>query len=521
VKKAENEMEERRQEFAELQAECEQTQDEPLSPYPVHAWEGTPYLDFARIGRGEATDRPNFIPPEYLINGLMTFVGAICGHRITPAFNPTLKARFITILLSEIGGIGKDTIQGWLTQLFNKTDLIRLKGLPKYRNIGCFKGDFASERAMIQAQAANPVTLQVYGEFTTATEKMGIQGSGQSFINLLLHYADSSEPKWSMIKNEGIPDNAPDEVEVNLLGFTTKPRWDNIRLNFETFIQRVNAVYSDEKRTVARLATPDFSPIQEQILHRIALLETHRLMWDFTPEAEKLFDEWYQDLQSNRTHANDDTEVYGRIQVYVLRILGHLAFWLGELPKTANVSLERHSDGSYHFRVLDTDPAAAGPTEAAPAAAGVTVPATWGTPRTRMEHIWKVDVTPEMVKRATEIAEYELSTRLRCIPSKGDVVAAHVENTVRRWASQYGKISWAQLQRKSHIRERFGWEICRKALAAVEKAGDVRIIMDPEHREIENRWLLIWLGLSSAPVFSALDHGGRRRGAGRKKKAMG
>ena len=230
-----SEMEQRQEEFAKLEAECERTQDEPLSPYPISGWVDTPYLKFAQIGRGEGTDRPNFIPPEYLINGLMTFVGAICGHRITPAFNPTLKARFITILLSEIGGIGKDTIQGWLTLLFNKTDLIRIKGLPKYRIIGCFKGDFASERAMIQAQAANPVTLQVYGEFTTATEKMGIQGSGQSFINLLLHYADSSEPKWSMIKNEEIPAGAPDEVEVSLLGFSTKKRWDNIRLNLETF----------------------------------------------------------------------------------------------------------------------------------------------------------------------------------------------------------------------------------------------------------------------------------------------
>ena len=154
-------------------------------------------------------------------------------------------------------------------------------------------------------------------------------------------------------------------------------------------------------------------PFRRRCSPRIALLETHRLVWDFTPEADKAFDEWYQDLQSRRKHVDDEAEIYGRIQVYVLRILGHLAFWLGELPKTADVCVERHGDGSQHVRILDVE------TAGAAAGAGVTVPVGWPSSQLRTDKIWNVIVTPEMVQKAIAIAEYEVDTRLRCIPPKG------------------------------------------------------------------------------------------------------
>ena len=102
---------------------------------------------------------------------------------------------------------------------------------------------------------------------------------------------------------------------------------------------------------------------------------------------------------------------------------------------------------------------------------------------------------------------------------KGDVIVAQVENTIRRWASQHKKISWVALSRKSHIRERYGIEICRKAAFNLEGYGDIQIVKDPEQKATENRWLIIWRGLSG--IAATPNRGGIRPGAGRKKKAVG
>jgi RepB DNA-primase N-terminal domain len=491
-------MEQRREEFAQLEAECKEMQDEPLAPYPVLSWEGTPYLDFAKLGRCEGTENQNFLPPEWLINTLMTYVGAICGHRISPAFNTDLKARFITILLSDIGGIGKDTVQTMVSKVLDKTDLIRLRGFPKYQRIGCIKSDFASERAMIQAQAQHPITLQVYGEFTTLIEKTGIQGSGQSFINLLLHYADSSEPKWSAIKDEGIPKNAPDNVEVSLVGFTTRKRWDAIRADLETFIQRTNIVHTDERRIVADIVIPDFSAIREAILPRIGLLETHKLCWDFTPEAKRAFRDWFQSLQDRKLASRqegtdeDESEVYGRIQVYALRVIGHLALWLGELPATANIKIEAEGGFDGGFKIVVPE-------------------------ELKILHNWRAQVTPEIVERAIKIADYELAARARAIPPKGGIISALAENTIRRWVKDHGKIMCGALLRRSHLQERFGVEVCKKAVLSLAQMGDIKITPDPDHKEIIGRWLIHWVGASGIPAEN-LKWGGVRKGAGRKKR---
>jgi hypothetical protein len=497
VSEAEAAMDEQMDAFAQLQEECAQIQSEPLTPYPVDSWDGTPYRDFARTGRCEGTENQNFLPAEWLINCLMTYVGAICGHRISPAFNPKLKARFITILLSEIGGIGKDTVQEMTSAVFDGTDLIRLHGLPEYQRIGCFKSDFASERAMIQAQAANPITLQVYNEFTTLIEKTGIQGSGQAFINLLLHYADSSEPKWSAIKGEGIPENAPAEVEVSLIGFTTKKRWDGMQVDLETFLQRGNIIPTEETRLVADLVMPDFSKIQEAILPRIGLLETHKLCWDFTPDAKKMFREWFQSLQDRKAASRaagtdeDESEVYGRIQVYALRIIGHLALWLGELPETANIRIAPEAEKTgdrYDGRIIVTNE--------------------------ERKHVWPVVVTADIVARALRVADYEMLARARAIPPKGSVISALVENTIRKWTFTHKKIRWPVLLRKSHLRERFGSKICKDAVLQLAHLGDILISTHPEYHEKQNDWIIQWIGGTTELI--PITRGGRRKGAGRK-----
>jgi hypothetical protein len=320
-----------------LVEQCQVEEQKVQNPYPVEAWKGTPYYDFALLCRGEGRSE-NYIPKEYFINGMATTVGAICGNRVVPKFNQNLQARFITLLLSLKGGIGKNSVMDWCKIPFQDTGLIYQGDLNrKFNNIGCIVADFGSARGMVETMSRHPRILQEYAEFSTVVEKFSIAGSGDAFRDMTLNLADGQVPNWSIIKGTKIPSNAPKEISNSILAGTTDERFQEMMMksNWETFLQRMQIVPTDETRTKFKLVMPDLESMKEKLLPRIQMLESHKLVWTLSPEAEAFGEQWFESLHEKA--GDEDSESVGRIQVYLFRIISHLALWLAPLPTTVGV----------------------------------------------------------------------------------------------------------------------------------------------------------------------------------------
>jgi hypothetical protein len=420
----------------------------------------------------------------------MTVTGAICGHRIFPAFKQKLRARFITLLISKRGGVGKNETHDWCRELYRPANLMFNHGEAD-GNIGCFTSGFASARGMLDTFMTYPCILQEYGELTTLFEKFQIAGSGASFRDLILDLADSNEPNWSIIKDLEIPDTAPEAIHNSILGSTTDERWKEATEvgNWETFIQRANVIPSDETRTVFQLCDPDLKSVRKLLLPRVKLLETHKLIWDYSPEAREIGVRWFEEL---RERSDDDTEaeVNGRIQVHLMRLIGHLALCLAPLPPVDAPTQNTMFDED-NFYVEPTD----GP-----------------------DKEWLVTITPDIIRRAIRIAEHQLIARCDRMPQRGQNPYAVVENRIRKWAQRMNHMRWPEMKHRSHIQE-FGYDVCHKALLNVEKTGVIAVKRNPSALSDQRQWVIVWVG-GQRQTWKE-NRGGARRGAGRKASSKG
>jgi hypothetical protein len=458
-----------------LVEQCQVEEHKVQNPYPVDAWEGTPYHDFALLCRGDGRNE-NYIPKEYFINGMATTVGAICGNRIVPAFNPTLQARFITLLLSTKGGIGKNVVMEWSKKPFADTGLIYQSDLRQFTNIGCYVADFGSARGMADTMQRHPRILQEYAEFSTAVEKFSIAGSGDAFRDMILNLADGQVPNWSIIKGTKVSANAPKEISNSILAGTTTERFDEMMMkaNWETFVQRLNLVPTDETKTKFKLVMPDLSSMQEKLLPRIKMLEGHKLVWTLSPESEALGENWFESLHDKV--AEDDTESVGRIQVYLFRIISHLALWLAPLPTTVGVET---------------------------------------TPDGRANAIWKYEVPVDVMKRAIRVAEHQVVARSVNMPVRGSTTAGVVENVITKWAFKNKSIRWIELKRRSKI-ARFGHKACHDALLNLQRSRVIFVQGNPEDENDQRDWVVVWAGSDGKHRKWRETRGGKRPGAGRK-----
>jgi hypothetical protein len=430
--------------------------------YPINIWKGTPYYDFAILAHGTG-ETENNIPLEFLANGLLTYVGAIAGHRITPEFSPLMPAHFYTLFRTKRGGGGKNEVMNWCKLCFDETGLLYQMGLRRFNNVGAYHNDFGSARALIEKFAEYPSILQEYGEFTTAVEKFSITGSGTSFLDFNLNQYDTTRANWSLVKGMKLPVNLPAHINNSLLAATTEERWNETagRVNLETFIQRMNIVVVDEVRTVFELWTPDCTNIRKRLLERISLLEVYKLQWYFSPEARQLGREWHEDIQDQLTQEDDPdaAEASGRLQVFAHRIVGHLALWLGESPK--------NPDG--------TDVV-------------VTLPSTYSG----ADKIWRVEVTAEMMQRAIEVCEYLIKARMKCVPPQG-IGKALIENLIKKWASHLKTCRWNKLKRRGNLRK-YSSHDAVQALRNVAAEGLLHIKTNPAKPTDQREWVIVWVG---------------------------
>jgi hypothetical protein len=447
------------EEYEALQDKCDESTTTAWASYPVEAWADTAYSLFA-----ETCQAGNHIPLEFFINVLMTYVGAIAGHRIYPAFNPKLRARFITFLLSRRGGVGKNEAIGWGRDLFGASALVRKAGSNAHQNIGCFTTDFGSARGMLEVFERHPVVLQVYDELGSLFEKFGISGSGEAFKNLNLGLADENEANWSIIAGWKPKGDLPKEVHNSILGGTTLERWEETSANhnLETWIQRTNMILSEETRTVFKLVVPDLDEVRKVLMPRIGILETHKLVWDYTPEAEALGERWHQQLSSS----DDDavTESVGRIQVYLMRVIGHLALCLAPLPTDDAPADTSTFDSQGHY-----------------------------IPRSNQtDKIWKVEVTADMVRRAIQIADNQMLNRAATMPSRGITLDAIVENLIRKYvATGPAEQRWSGPRGLKRRLRKYGRKLSVSTLLGLEKEGVLEVRTQPGANDDEDGWIIV------------------------------
>jgi hypothetical protein len=99
----------------------------------------------------------------------------------------------------------------------------------------------------------------------------------------------------------------------------------------------MNLVSCDETETVSEIEKFDFQAgdglaIREKFLAKIMPLEFQTVSFEKTPEAKKLFDDWYNRFK--KEHKDEPDEVKGRINVMVSRSCEHLAYMLAPtVPK--------------------------------------------------------------------------------------------------------------------------------------------------------------------------------------------
>ncbi len=451
--------------------QADEKEEVDVLDYPTDVWKGTPYYDFAMLAHGSG-ETENNIPLEFFISGLMTYVGAVAGHRITPESNPFMPAHFYTLLRSKRGGSGKSEVMNWCKLCFDGTGLIYQSGFRQHKNIGMYHNDFGSARALIEKFAEYPSILQEYGEFTTAIEKFGITGSGTSFLDFNLNQYDTTRANWSLVKGMKLPQNLPPHINNSMLMATTEERWNETagRVNLETFIQRMNVVVVDEVRTVMQLWVPDCTEIRRKLLDRIGLLEEYQLQWYFTPEARQAAIDWHEEIQDQLMQDDDSdaAEVAGRLNVFLQRIVGHMALWLCQPPTNPDgtVALPKYVPGLAVPYVQRHDE---GP-----------------------DKIWRAEVTAEMVHRAIQVCEYLARARAKCIPPQG-YGKALIENLIKKWASHLRTCRWNALKRRGNLRRYSSGETLQ-ALKNVEAEGLLQIKKNPSNPADQREWVVIWFG---------------------------
>jgi hypothetical protein len=423
-----------------------------LAQYPLWAWNGTLYEEFAELcGKG------NHIPHEFSIEAIKTVIGAICGHRIQPyGFNDQQPSRFYTILVGPGGG-GKSSAAKWAINLFIGTGLMyELAQTGAYVNVGCAKGAFASASGMQKnGFAKHSRILQVYDEITSVIEKFSITGSGGSFLDANNEMFEYTPTVPCMVTKESKDSNLPaHEVHNSILGCTTPLRWQNAFKKTNTdssgFFQRLNIIANPNKKRVAELLTPDFNDIRERFLRKIQALEFQKAVMYKNEEATALLESWYKSKAEEWEGLTED--ITGRIQVLVQRNACHLA-WLMSGDDV----------------VPDAEKA--------------------------KEPI-KVFCDEDIMRRAIAIAEYEVKVRQLHKPIEADNPYALIENAIERFflENEGQPVSRRKLYRLLHA-NRHGSQIFDKCVSNLIQEGIMKI-GDREGPKKRGRisQVLIWIG---------------------------
>lgn len=349
--------------------------------YPAWVWDGTGYGDFAR----EAT-RGNFIPPEFPIEALKTFVGAAAGHLMGVEGDDN-EARFYTVLIG-LPQKGKSTSINNAQKVLPAS--LAYTGIWQWEEIGTLVGGFGSQVGLIKKAKVHRQILQLSDEFSTLADKFKITGSGLSFQSLINELYEKTLPPSNYTKDSVTAIEKP--LHFSLLGATTPDKWADTFGGAGTegsgFIQRLNIVGSDEERTVAQLPKINFE-LFSSLVNKIKALRENSYTMPLNEEAKRLLQDWYRWLQT-RTEA--DT---GRLNTLAIRNAAHLG-WLLDVGRGGRTGPE------------------------------------------------------EVIRRVIVLSNYQLKMRQKYQPIQGDTPWAMMENKIVLVVKQTREIARRDLYRKVH-----------------------------------------------------------------------
>lgn len=315
--------------------------------YPVEVWDGTEYAEFAKRGT-----KGNFIPPEFFIESLKTYVGAIAGNNMRITNERSGNPRFYTILLAG-PGTGKNTAIDCTRELFRVPSSGLIARDPQkealiwypqdrtensvYSRIGACKLKMSSASGLARSlprvgkdgkvcNTPQERLIVVYTELSELFEKLGIEGSGAAMMSALCDLYDGEEFTVPALADN---DSFGGRLMMSILAGVQPRKWDIVcagkGIEGSGFDERINLIPTTNTRTVASLDDPNFEGFQMPFLSRLAALDREPYLVPATPEAKALANEEYSKLKPK----DEDGPSAGRLNVLAWRNALHYSWLVG------------------------------------------------------------------------------------------------------------------------------------------------------------------------------------------------
>jgi hypothetical protein len=293
----------------------------PLPRYPIEVWEDTLYLEFAkRAALG------NFVPPEFFVEGAMTYAGAMCADNLH-GLSEEITPRMYTVLLAP-PGIGKGTTFRRIRRFAPESrllDTITDLNAPRPNASVALLARAGSEPGLNDALLAWRCVLLDFEEMDRMMEKTRIEGSGAALMSVIRSLFDDTVPG---ITTTGKRTEAAQIGFVSLLGAMTPSLWRQAMEGRDSYGSglggRFNLIATNEERSASTLMPMDLGDLQAILEAKLLKLETDSPVTIGTESAAlAVLDDWWKSSRA-RPH-------YNRINVIAHRKALHLA-WIRGLP---------------------------------------------------------------------------------------------------------------------------------------------------------------------------------------------
>ncbi len=290
----------------------------PLPTYPKTVFEDTLYLEFAK-----RASEGNYVPPEFFIEGAMTYAGAIAGDQLH-GMAEEITPRLYTVFIAP-PGIGKGTTFRRIRKFAPSLRL--LNAVPENFIPSCsvLADRAGSENGLNDALLNCPRVIEEFEELDRMMEKTEIKGSGKALMSIIRTCFDDTVPGITTTAGRPVAANL---ALLSLLGAITPSLWRGAMEGRDSYGSglggRFNLVASNEDRTASTLMSMQLGDLQDQLERKFVELESHDTTIPTEKGALKVLDDWWTANSRGKPH-------YNRINVITHRKALHLA-WIRGLP---------------------------------------------------------------------------------------------------------------------------------------------------------------------------------------------